>query len=145
MPEENCELRWMSKRLLKVMNHKMNSLQPPHFRIKLTALMHPQRNSLSEKLRNSSATKKIYLWKLWRTLKSHFTDHLCRLQEEVAKTTDLRNVFQCTQIRSKLTRATVNKRPSTLGKKVSLRLNTVGFLGNEDLNCLFLCGLTRSR
>lgn len=72
------------------MNHKMNSLQRPHFRIKLTAIHHRKKKSLKT-LKDAEIT--FY--------------HLCRLQE-VAKTTDLSTVFQCTQIRSKLTRATAN-------------------------------------
>ena len=59
------------------------------------------------------------------------------MQEEVAKTAD-RTVFQCTQMRSKLTHATANKRPLNIWEKVSLPLNAVGFLRNENLNCLFL-------
>lgn len=94
----------MSKRLLKV-NESQNELAPASSLQNQTDRTHQQIDSLLEKLRYSSPKKNSL-----KTLKdAEITFHqLCRLQEEVAKTTDLSTVFQCTHIRSKLTRARAN-------------------------------------
>lgn len=86
-------------------NESQNELAPASSLQNQTDRTHQQIDSLLEKLRYSSPKKKSL-----KTLKDAEITfyHLCRLQEEVAKTTDLSTVFQCTQLRSKLTRATAN-------------------------------------
>ena len=75
-------------------NESQNDFAPASSLQNQTDRTHKLMNSLSQKSRNSSPKKNLSL-KILKDAKITF-HHLCRLQEEVAKTTDLSTVFQHT-------------------------------------------------